>query len=178
MFKKILKALPFIAVTAGLLIGGTAIAAHASTGNGYQFRAVALGGEPYMNAWGGGGGYVNAYQNQTLNNDFSIVGPYSNGLYEIEFTPGNCTVGSGSCLIIADYGNGQTDARAGTYTQGTQAPWGAFFSIGTCSVDGTQGNTFHNSHWNSWLSPNSGSNGAPFYLNSGVEYCYVPFGAY
>jgi hypothetical protein len=177
MKRKILRVLTPVLLTLTLLGGLGTLAAHASTGDGSQWRALAYTNNPYMNAWGGGGGYVNDYDNQTLNNDFTMVGPYNNGYWQLEFTPGNCTPGSLTCLVVADYGNNSGIARAGTYTNINGAPWGSYFQPASCNVAGLNGYTFKNVHWGGYLDPSGiGNNGSPIYLNGSPAYCWVFYG--
>jgi hypothetical protein len=123
-----------------------------------------------LNGWGGGP-YVNAYTINVVNNNFEAF-QNSSGYENIVYTgPGD----TGQC--ISDYGNSSSDARAGLggQCQSGQIDWGANFQLKACS-DGGSGWAFKNVHWGGWLTPNSDSDGSPFYLNSATETCYQVYG--
>lgn len=170
MLKRALKILAPALLTMGLIAGG-ATAAHASTGQGNQWRAVSAENSPYMNAWGGIGGYVNDYDSQSVNNDFTWDAGPSTG--QLVFTPGNCSTSS-NCEVIADYGNNQNDAHAGTYTNANGAPWGTYLVSYGCTVNGNDGYKFYDVHWKGWVAPSgNGSNGTNIFLNSASAWCWV-----
>lgn len=166
---------PFM-LAAGLILGFGTVAAHASTGSGAQWRALDYTNEPFMNAWNGGGGYVNDYDSQAVNNDFTYFYRSDLGHYQIAFTPGNCNLSNNNCLVISDYQNQSGSARAGTYTNFNGAPWGSLFDIGNCTAQGASGHTFRDVHWGLYLDPSGiGNNGSPIYLNGSPAYCWVSY---
>lgn len=125
-----------------------------------------------LNGWNGGP-YVNAYHMNVVNNDFFAF-RNSSGYENIAYTgPGNYT-----SRCVSDYGNSPSDARAGLsgQCQSGQIAWGANFQLKACSTGGHSGWAFKNVHWGGWLTPNSHSNGSPFYLNSATETCYQVYG--
>lgn len=167
---RLLAAAAGILAAAGLTFAAV-VPAHAATGSGAQWRAVGYTNAPYMNAWGGEGGYVNDYDSSAVNNDFTLD-PATGQL----FLTNGCNYSNGSCEVVADYGNQSGNARAGTYTNLNGAPWGTYFTESTCSVSGASGYTFHNNHWNGYLDPSgSGGNGTAIYLNGGSAYCWVTY---
>jgi hypothetical protein len=126
-----------------------------------------------LNAWNEGP-YVNAYTVNHVNNDFYAFKNPSSGYENIEYTgPGPR---QGQC--VSDYGNSSGDARAGIsgQCQNSNVSWGANFELVACN-NGDSGWAFRNVHWNGWLTPNSHSDGSPFYLNSQTETCYSISGA-
>jgi hypothetical protein len=111
-----------------------------------------------------------------VNNDFEAF-QNTSGYENIVFTggPSNYT---GQC--VSDYGNSSSDARAGLdgQCQSGQIAWGANFQLKACTMaNGDEGWAFKNVHWGGWLTPNSNSDGSPFYLNSATETCYQVYGA-
>ena len=121
-----------------------------------QYCATSSGG--CMNAWNEGP-YVNAYAATHVNNNFSAFAN-PDGYETIEY------LGPGPHIhqCISDYGDSSTDARAGLsgYCDSGDISWGANFTVQGC---GNNTYAFRNVHWNGWLTPNSNSNGSPFYLN-------------
>ena len=170
VFKRVLKFAAPALLTLGLIAGGT-VAAQAATGSGNQWRAVNAENSPYMNAWGGGGGYVDDYDSQTANNDFSWEAGSTDG--QLFFTPGNCSTES-NCLVLSDYDNNPNDAHAGTYTNFNGAPWGTYLVSYGCTVNGNDGYKFYDVHWGGWVAPSgNGGNGTNIYLNSASAWCWV-----
>ena len=170
MFKRIAKLVAPVALAAGLLVGGTAVAAHASTGSGNQWQAVQVFNGPFVNGWGGGPD-VNVYNGRTTNNDFQLMYNTGESAYQLEFEPYNGAPYGFD--IIADLGNDKNDARAGLYTPGIVAPWGGNWTPSSCSVAGAPGYYFKNNHWGGYLAPSGSGNGAAFYLNSASKYCFI-----
>lgn len=159
--------LSFIALTAALLIGGGAVAAHASVGTGDQWSDTGSGEFP--NAWGGNqaGNLVRVNIGQTPNNDFTLIGA-GNGNYELWSAPG-----SGSVVnCISDNGNNSGDAKAGLNNCANGTPWGALFTISSCSVSGQPGFYFRNNHWGGYLQA-QGNQGQQVYLNFASAHCMV-----
>jgi len=102
-----------------------------------------------------------------VNNDFSA---YLNpdGYETIEYLG----PGPDNQECIGDYGNSETDARAGLYgfCNSGQIAWGANFNLIYC---GNNTWAFENVHWpKGYLTPNSNVDGSPFYLNSATRTCY------
>jgi hypothetical protein len=130
-----------------------------------------------LNAWNNGP-EVNAYAEGYNNDTFvaEITGTLTDGTYVYGIQYGGGGNYNNDC--VGDLGNSSTDARAGLYSNCTvgNVAWGANFTVddggpGAYCPTGTVG--FHNSHWDGWLAPASSGNGAAFYLNSGVEYCFA-----
>lgn len=120
-----------------------------------------------LNGWNGGP-YVNAYTMNQANDDFQVMAnpgapQYVNIVFDGFGDTGQC---------VSDYGNSSTDARAGLYgqCQRGQIAWGANFQLIACNNGETW--AFKNVHWGGWLTPNSHSDGSPFYLNSATKTCY------
>jgi hypothetical protein len=122
-----------------------------------------------MNAWNEGP-YVNAYTETHVNNNFSAFAN-PDGYETIEYLG----PGPHQHQCISDYGNSSTDARAGLsgYCDSGQISWGANFTVQGC---GNNTYAFKNLHWGGYLTPNSNSNGSPFYLNSATRTCYQVLG--
>jgi hypothetical protein len=126
-----------------------------------------------LNAWNDGP-YVNAYAINHVNNDFYAFKNPSSGYENIEYTG----PGPHQTQCVSDYGNTSGDARAGLsgQCQNSNVSWGANFQLKACD-NGDAGDAFWNVHWQGWLTPNSHSNGSPFYLNSKTKTCYKVSGA-
>ena len=137
--------------------------AFASVGTGAQWSGNGNG--DFINGWNGGPD-VNVYNSQAANNDFSEI--VLNGANALDLTNG-----TSSGLCIGDLGNNQYSARAGL-SACNSVPWGSRFTTFDCTTsNGLEGMEFQDIHWDAWLS-GSGSNGSPFYLNTGTATCYAP----
>jgi hypothetical protein len=127
------------------------------------------GGGYCLNAWNEGP-QVNAYTETHVNNNFSAFANHD-GYETIEY------LGPGPYVheCISDYGNSSGDARAGLnqYCDSGQIAWGANFTVEGC---GNSTYAFKNVHWGGYLTPNSNSDGSPFYLNSRTRTCYSVLG--
>lgn len=170
MFKRVTKFAAPALLTLGLIAGG-ATAAQASTGQGNQFRAYNAENSPYMDAWDGAGGYVKDYDSAAVNNDFEHT---SGG--QFAFTPGNCNFGANNCEVLSDYGNDPNNAEAGTYTNLNGAPWGSYFTVTACSINGAGGWKIYDNHWQGYVAPSgNGSTGTQIYLNSASAWCWISY---
>lgn len=172
------------AAAASLVLGGLGLAtpAHASVTSPAVHAVKALpakalassvcncqweadGGGGYMDAWDGGP-YVNIYNSSNSNNDFTDWNSPANSAYSWWQGVG------GKCL--ADYGNSSSNARAGLVACSvSNIPWGANLTAYSCSESGAWGYELYDSHWGGWVTPNSGTTGAPIYLNSATATCWV-----
>jgi hypothetical protein len=161
----------------GLVIGGTAPAAHASVGGGNQW-AESGNQSVWVNAWNGGP-YIETYNNQTYNNDFSqITNPTSNGNYAwLQLTNG---IGSDAYEYecISDNNNSPTSARAAlNYCDANNIPWGANFILYACTDgQGAPGYYWYNVHWHGYLGGGT-TVGSVWYLNDATPQCLVYFNA-
>lgn len=126
-----------------------------------------------LNGWNGGP-EVNAYTVNHVNNNFSVFRDPGTAYDFIEYTGD----GNYKDQCIGDYGDSSSDARAGLsgFCSSGQIAWGAIFKLKACG-NGDSGWAFKNVHWGGWLTPNSHSDGSPFYLNSATETCYQVSGA-
>ena len=124
-----------------------------------------------LNAWNEGP-YVDAYHTNVVNNDFFVYLNLNTTWWNIKYTgPGGF---QGMC--IGDYGNTSGDARAALENcQGGSVPWGGNFDQVECtnSTGGFAGYAYKDIHWKGWLTPNSHSDGSPFYLNSQTPTCFT-----
>ena len=130
------------------------------------------------NAWGGGPWVNLSTNNNTQNNDFTIIYE-SDGYVELQDTGDNAW--SGKC--IGDAYNESGDAEASLDPcggGGASAGWGTQFILDPMCVANIGGGTlalgygFESSHWpNGWLGPAGSANGSHFYLNKPSEYCYA-----
>lgn len=172
MFKRLIRALPVIAITAGIMIGGTAIAAHASVGAGEQFDAN--GGGSYPNAWGGNvvGHFIKTNYGQTANNDF-VLYSVGSGNYELFSSP----LGVQHTNCISDNANNSGDAKAGLNNCVNGTPWGALFTFTSCTESGQAGVYLRNNHWGGYLAA-GGNQGDQIYLNFVTGACLVLENAY
>jgi hypothetical protein len=134
------------------------------------------GGGYCMNAWNEGP-YIEAYTENHVNNNFSAFAN-PDGYETIEYLG----PGPDNQECIGDYGNSESDARAGLYgfCNSGQIAWGANFYLISCGENNNGITTwaFENVHWpDGYLTPNSNSDGSPFYLNSATRTCYQILGA-
>ena len=125
-----------------------------------------------LNAWGGGGSYVNEYDANVVNDYFNINGNNS-GWYDIDqvdptqsFTE-NC---------IGDLNNSSTNARAAVQygCTNTSRPWGALVDPEFC--DNEAGYTFYDLHWHGYIGPaNPQGRGTAIYLNQATPTCWLTY---
>jgi hypothetical protein len=123
-----------------------------------------------MNAWNEGP-YISAYTETHVNNNFSAF-KNRDGYETIEY------LGPGPYQhqCIGDYGNNPNDAHAALYgfCDSGQIAWGANFTVVGC---GNNTYAFKDVHWKGgYLTPNSNSDGSPFFLNSATPTCYRVLG--
>lgn len=150
-------------------------AASAPSGNQFCYYN---NGNVCLNAWGGGP-FVNlSTNNNTQNNDFTIIFE-ADGYVELKDTGNNAW--SGKC--IGDAYNKSGDAEASLDPcggGGASAGWGTQFILDQLCVASIAGGGlvlgvgFESSHWtNGYLGPAGSANGSHFYLNKPSEYCYA-----
>jgi len=149
-----------LAIGIGVGSSGSAYAQNV-TGDQFCFNNFCL------NAWNGGP-YVNEFTQGVANNYFTVISNQpATGYVNLEFTGSRSPYEFG---CIGDFGNSQTDARAGlSPCGGGNVPWGGNFTATHCPG----GLAFKNVHWNGWLAPASAGDGTPYYLNSASEACFV-----
>lgn len=142
-----------------ILFGGIGITAlvgvsPALADTGTQLCDQIVSGSGYcLNAWNAGP-LVKAYTHNVTNNNFQWSGSGSSVVIE--------DMNTGT--YIGDYQNNSGDAKAGLNGYGA---WGSFFTEYSCGEGGV---SFHNNHWNAWLSF-SDSDGSQVYLNTGNGSC-------
>lgn len=164
-----------IALSASLLVTGGASAAmpalaqasvtHASAGasagkvvlaDPFEMCDGINGSGHCLNAWNGGP-LVKAYTGGVGNDAFSWGGNGS----QVQIWDSN------TGMYVGDYLDNSQDAKAGLNS--TAGAWGSYFTAYSCGVN--QGVSFHNNHWNAWLSGGD-SDGDQFYLNVSDSKCY------
>jgi hypothetical protein len=166
-----LAAAILLPVSAVLAIGIPA----ASAASGQQFCYIPQGeGGPHacLNSWGGGP-WVNVSTNDnTQNNDFTIVNE-PNGNIELKDTGGNGW--SGHCIGDAYNESGKADTSLDACgTNGNGAGWGTQFEYISGGSCGEGEVSFYNVHWHDYLGPPSGwVNGSHFYLNKPGQICFL-----
>jgi hypothetical protein len=173
--------LPATAILASGIPAASAASAAAPSGSQYCYRPGSgispHGSYACLNAWGGGPRVNVSTNNNTQNNDFTVIFE-SNGYAEFKDTGNNA--GSGKC--IGDYNNSTSDASTGLVacgTNGVGAGWGTqfipdpFYCLG---VGDPNGEAYQNVHWNGgYLGPvdtTNSPNGSHFYLNKPSEFCF------
>lgn len=172
MFKRITQLAGPIVLAAGLIVGGTAIAAHASVGSGNQYDQFGAG--EYGDAWNGGP-LIKDYRSQGANNDFTLFS-WSDLSAGFRLSNGNPNDAyDGEC--IGDNNNDQNDAKAGLWDCSLGAPWGARFTLSNCTYDGLAGYYVYDIHWGGYLSWGTG-NGSQAFLNNQTPTCLVVEDAY
>jgi hypothetical protein len=148
----------------------------ASAASGKQYCLIPQGESgPHacLNSWGGGP-WVNVSTNDnTQNNDFTVVFNTSNENVVIEDTGGNAW--SGHCIGDAKNETGQADTSLDACgNNGQGAGWGTQFEYITGGACGEGEVSFYNLHWHDYLGPPSGwVNGSPFYLNKPTQQCFL-----
>jgi len=155
------KRLAALAAVAATSLG---VVAMSGTASAQQYCAASA--QSCLNAWNGGPA-VNVESPGAANNNFRLG---SNGPYNTLVFNGSSSY-SGAC--VSDYGNSQTNARAGLNACGNGTPWGANFNANVCNGVGGPGYVFQNIHWtNGYLGP-SGGVGSAFYLNKPTAWCFT-----
>jgi hypothetical protein len=157
-----------LAAAGSLAFGASSVFAQAES-----FSYCADNGTTFacLNDWSQGP-YVNVYTVPSAVNDAMNIIPAGGSNVAIQYN-GNGSY-SGDC--VGDYNN-----NSGTsYTGLDQCPgggsgggWGTNFTYSNCTTArGYYGYEFHNNRWGGWLAPGEFTNGAHFYLNDQVPYCF------
>jgi len=150
----------------------------ASAASGQQYCGIPDGEHgPHfcLNSWGGGPWVKVSTDDNTQNNDFTVINPNPQSQnFELEDTGGNAW--SGKCIGDAYNESGKADTSldpCGAAGTGDNAGWGTNFEYITGGCD--QGEvSFYNLHWQGYLAPaNNPVNGSPFYLNQKAQYCFL-----
>jgi hypothetical protein len=153
----------------------------ASAASGQQYCYIPQGESgPHacLNSWGGGPWVNVSTDDNTQNNDFTLVFN-ANGNAVIKDTGGNKW--SGNCIGDAYNETGQADTSldpCGNNGQG--AGWGTQFEAIYGGACGQGEVSFYNIHWSgidghpAYLGPPSGwGNGSHFYLNKPEQVCFL-----